>query len=222
LTSAARTRLHTFAPIVLFAAMAMAAALLIMSGPGTSQSPQQAQRATQQAHGAALREIAGGTATAVAKPTTAAPAAPVAPPTPATTTTTAAPVAPPPTPAPVSTPAPVTAPAPVVAAPARAVPAPAAADAGAVPPIGQATAWGCAAAVAYLQAYAAKGYSVECPAYAEGHEAMTCLRNATACPDQAVIAISDPCPQAYMNEASNSLVMAGASDAPVDPYGPCL
>ncbi len=101
-------------------------------------------------------------------------------------------------------------------------PAPApAADPGAVPPIGQATAWGCPAALAYLQAYAAKGFSLECPGYAQGREAMTCMGEQGACPGSAVIAIADPCPEAYMNEASNSLVLTGTSDAPIDPFGPC-
>ena len=90
-----------------------------------------------------------------------------------------------------------------------------------LPPLGHATTWGCGAAVAYLQAYAAKGFAVECPGYAEGHEAMTCLDVAGVCPDAAVIAIADPCPQAYMNETSNSFVLTGASEAPIDPFGPC-
>ena len=221
MSSVARTRPHTLVPIVLPAVMAVVAALLITSGPGTSQPPQQAQRAAEQAQRTALGEAAASMAASVATPITAARPAPAPPPAPTTTTTTTVAAAPPPAPAPA--PAPVTAPASVATAPAPppAAPAPAATDPTVVPPIGQATAWGCAAAVAYLQAYAAKGYTVECPGYAEGHEAMTCLRNATACPNAAVIAISDPCPQAYMNEASNSLVMAGASDAPIDPFGAC-
>ncbi len=89
-----------------------------------------------------------------------------------------------------------------------------------MPPVGQATAWGCGASLAYLQAYAAKGFTFECPGDADGHDAMTCL-NEASCPAAAVIAISDPCPAAYMNEASNSLVLTGSSDAPIDPYGSC-
>jgi hypothetical protein len=104
---------------------------------------------------------------------------------------------------------------------AAAAPAPAPTDPGVVPPVGGATAWGCTAALAYLQAYAAKGFTLECPGSAEGQEAMTCLREPGACPGSAVIAIADPCPQAYMNEASNSYVIIGASDARIDPYGPC-
>ena len=68
--------------------------------------------------------------------------------------------------APTPTPTPTPAPAPA-APPAPAVPA--------VPAVGQATAWGCSAALAYLQAYAAPGFALDCPGYAEGHEAMTCL-----------------------------------------------
>jgi hypothetical protein len=33
--------------------------------------------------------------------------------------------------------------------------------------------------------------------------------------------IADPCPNAYMNEASNSWALMGGSDAPLDPYGSC-
>ena len=90
-----------------------------------------------------------------------------------------------------------------------------------MPPIGHATAWGCPAALSYLQAYAAKGFTLECPGYAEGRQAMTCMGEQNACPGSAVIAIADACPAAYMNEASNSLVFTGASDAPIDPYGAC-
>ena len=123
-----------------------------------------------------------------------------------------------------------TAPPPAPAAGARAAPAAAAAAAAAAPApsdpgvcrrSGQATAWGCAAALAYLQAYAAKGFTLECPGYAEGREAMTCMNQPGRCPGTSVIAIADPCPQAYMNEASNSFVITGAADTPIDPSGPC-
>jgi len=50
---------------------------------------------------------------------------------------------------------------------------------------------------------------------------MTCMNQAEACPGSSVIAIADPCPQAYMNETSNSYVIAEVSDSPIDPYGPC-
>jgi hypothetical protein len=49
---------------------------------------------------------------------------------------------------------------------------------------------------------------------------MTCL-NEARCEGGAVIAIADPRPAAYMNEASNSFVLTGAPDAPIDPYWPC-
>ncbi len=49
---------------------------------------------------------------------------------------------------------------------------------------------------------------------------MTC-RNEASCEGGAVIAIADPCPAAYMNEASHSFALTGASDAPIDPYRPC-
>jgi hypothetical protein len=117
-----------------------------------------------------------------------------------------------------TTTAPAPAPAPATVA---AAPAPAASDPGVVPPIGRATAWGCGAALSYLQAYAAKGFALECPGYAEGREAMTCMNQAGACPGTSVIAIADPCPQAYMNEASNSYVIKGVADTPIDPFGPC-
>jgi hypothetical protein len=90
-----------------------------------------------------------------------------------------------------------------------------------VPAVGQASTWGCAAALTYLQAYAAKGFTLECPGYAEGREAMTCLNQPGACPGRSVIAIADPCPQAYMNEASNSFVILGLAATPIDPFGPC-
>jgi hypothetical protein len=90
-----------------------------------------------------------------------------------------------------------------------------------LPAPGQATAWGCDAALAYLSAYAAPGFSFECPGYAEGHEGMTCTNEPGVCPGENLIAINNPCPQAYMNEASNSWVAVGLSDAPIDPYGSC-
>jgi len=50
---------------------------------------------------------------------------------------------------------------------------------------------------------------------------MTCIDVAGVCPDAKVIAISTPCPAAYMNEASNSWVIQGESSAAIDPYGYC-
>lgn len=91
-----------------------------------------------------------------------------------------------------------------------------------VPRRGLATEWGCKAALAYLAAYAAPGFRLECPAYAGGHQAMTCVDDPPWCgTDQKLIAISDPCPAAYMNEASNSWVLTGDSDEKIDPYGFC-
>jgi hypothetical protein len=136
------------------------------------------------------------------------------PPTTTTTSTTAPPPAPPAPAAAVATTAPPpSAPAPAPAA-ARSVPA-------VVPARGQASVWGCAAAVAYLSAYAHPGFTFECPGNALGREGMTCLNEAGVCPGEAVIAIADACPAAYMNEASNSWVLEGQSTAPIDPYGIC-
>jgi hypothetical protein len=141
------------------------------------------------------------------------------------TTTTTAP------PATTTTTAPAPAPAPAVLA-ATPPPAPVAP---ALPAYGHATVWGCTAALAYLQAYAAPGFALDCPGYAEGHEAMTCLHGTPqypdACPGGPTIAISDACPQAYMNESANSWYMTGqlsteqakfgVSYAEIDPFGAC-
>jgi hypothetical protein len=99
---------------------------------------------------------------------------------------------------------------------------PPATPASAVPPAGEATAWGCGPALLYLNAYAAPGFTLECPASAQGHEASTsCISEHSPCDEQRVIAIAEPCPSAYMNEASNSWVLMGQSNAPIDPYGQC-
>jgi hypothetical protein len=91
-----------------------------------------------------------------------------------------------------------------------------------VPPAGEATTYGCAAARAYLAAYAAPGFAVQCPGYAQGHQAETmCAQTVSPCDTQRLIVIADPCPVAYMNEAANSWVLSGVSDAPIDPYGAC-
>ena len=219
MSSAVRTRPLAPVSIVLVAVMTVVAAQLVTDGPGTSQPPLRAQRAALHAQQAALREAAAAMTATIVRPITPPPApAPAPAPAPvATTTTTTVPPAPTPAPAPAPPPAP--APAPTPAATVAAAPAPS--DPGALPAVGQATTWGCAAALAYLQAYAAKGFTLECPGYAEGREAMTCMNQPGACQGASVIAIADPCPQAYMNEASNSLVLSGASDAPIDPYGPC-
>jgi hypothetical protein len=75
-----------------------------------------------------------------------------------TTTTTVPAAAPAPAPAPAPTPAP--APAVLAATPAAPPAAPA------LPSYGHATVWGCTAALAYLQAYAAPGFALDCPGYA--------------------------------------------------------
>lgn len=128
-------------------------------------------------------------------PEIATPAASPAPPTASQVATTPAPAPPPPPPPP---------------------PAPAA-----LPGRGAATAYGCAAALAYLASYSAPGFTFQCPGGALGHQAMTCINEPGVCANENLIAIADPCPAAYMNEASNSWVLTGASDAPIDPYGAC-
>ncbi len=91
-----------------------------------------------------------------------------------------------------------------------------------LPPAGEATAFGCAAAAQYIAAYAAPGFSLACPAYSEGHQATTiCVTTTSPCNLERVITIADPCAAAYMNEASNSWVLLDQSDAPLDPYGMC-
>lgn len=153
---------------------------------------------------------------------TAALVVPVAP----TTTTTA--------PAPTTTTTSAPAPPPAVLASTPA-PSPAPPAAPVLPAYGHATAWGCTAALAYLQAYAAPGFALDCPGYAEGHEAMTCLHGTPQYPDACLsgpeIAISDACPQAYMNESANSWLLTGQTGTEqakfgvaygsIDPFGPC-
>jgi hypothetical protein len=85
----------------------------------------------------------------------------------------------------------------------------------------QPSGYGCGYALAYLRAHAAPGFTFECPGYADGHQAMTCVNIAGLCSGSDVIAISTPCRAAYMNEASNSWVLTGKSNAPIDPYGYC-
>jgi hypothetical protein len=94
---------------------------------------------------------------------------------------------------------------------------------GILPPMGKAWAWGCAAAIQYLSAYAAPGFSIACTGAGGGHEATTtCISGATLCDEQRSIVIADPCPAAYMNEASNSWVLIGIwQNVPIDPYGQC-
>jgi hypothetical protein len=119
-----------------------------------------------------------------------------------------------PTPTHVLTPDPPATVAPTVAS----VPAP---SAPALPGLGHAWAWGCAAAIAYLTAYAAPEFSISC-GNAGGHQATTtCISGASLCSLGASIVIADPCPAAYMNEASNSWLLLGLWHVPLDPYGSC-
>jgi hypothetical protein len=108
-----------------------------------------------------------------------------------------------------------------IATEAPAVPAPNPIPVG-VPPVGKASVWGCAAAIAYLNAHAAPGFSIQCPGDAGGHQATTtCISGVRLCSLGASIVIADPCPAAYMNEASNSWVLIGVWRVPVDPFGSC-
>ena len=45
------------------------------------------------------------------------------------------------------------------------------------------TGYGCAAAIAYLHAHAEPSYTIACPGYADGHQAMTCDHHAPQCPE---------------------------------------
>lgn len=81
--------------------------------------------------------------------------------------------------------------------------------------------WGCGPAIAYLRTHAAPGFTFECPGSSLGHQAMTCIDVPGVCPGEKLIAITVPCPAAYMNEASNSYALQHLSDAPIDPYGYC-
>jgi hypothetical protein len=90
-----------------------------------------------------------------------------------------------------------------------------------VPPGGEATAYGCGPALAYLAAYEAPGFSASCPAYSEGYQATTSCAGPDCSGGQRFITITVPCAAAYMNEASNSWVLSGLSAAPIDPFGYC-
>lgn len=71
--------------------------------------------------------------------------------------------------------------------------------------------YGCKAAITYLEAAAPLGTEIICPANPEitrdehgvTHQAMSCINNDQYCPNKMLIAIVDPCPQAYLNEAEN-------------------
>jgi hypothetical protein len=164
------------------------------------------QPGTAQLASARVSDVPAATTTTTPAPTTTTAPAP-------TTTTTTAP--------------PATPPAVLASTPPPAAPA--------LPSYGHATVWGCTAALAYLQAYAAPGFALDCPGYAEGHEAMTCLHGTPqypdACPNGPEIAISDACPEAYMNESANSWLLTGqtateqakfgVSYDSIDPFGAC-
>ena len=90
-----------------------------------------------------------------------------------------------------------------------------------LPARGAATAYGCGPALAYLAAYGAPGFSASCPAYSEGYQATTSCAGTYCSAGQRLITITVPCAAAYMNEASNSWVLSGLSNAPIDPYGYC-
>lgn len=154
--------------------------------------------------------VPAATAPTTSAPTTSAPT--TAAPTTVSVTTTLPrpkPVAPPTVPTPTTT-AP-----PVVRAAAAPVVAPTTAASA------QPSGYGCAAALVYLAANSAPGFHFECPGYADGHQAMTCINEPGLCPNESLIAISDPCPAAYMNEAHNSWVLAGLRPGSIDPYGYC-
>ena len=79
----------------------------------------------------------------------------------------------------------------------------------------------CSAALSYLSAHSAPGFRFECPGYALGHQAMTCINVAGVCPGAKLIVISVVCPASYMNEAHNSWVVSGLQSGSIDPYGYC-
>jgi hypothetical protein len=79
----------------------------------------------------------------------------------------------------------------------------------------------CAAALAYLSTHSAPGFQYECPGYALGHQAMTCVNVAGVCPGAKLIVIAVVCPASYMNEAHNSWILSGLSTGSIDPYGYC-
>lgn len=93
--------------------------------------------------------------------------------------------------------------------------------AAATPAAATITGYGCGAALAWLSTHAAPGFTFLCPGDAHGHQAMTCVNVAGYCPGERIIAIADPCPAAYMNEAHNSWVLTGMASGSLDPYGSC-
>jgi hypothetical protein len=122
------------------------------------------------------------------------------------------------------TPSTTIAPPPPTTTTAPAVPAVTSASTPAPTPAAPPSGYGCAAALAYLGTHAAAGFTFECPGYADGHQAMTCINHAPECPGEQIIVINDPCPAAYMNEAFNSNSWNPATQSftdGIDPYGYC-
>ena len=78
--------------------------------------------------------------------------------------------------------------------------------------------YGCRAALAYLALYANPAFGFECPGWAQGHQAMTCLNIPGVCAGEDLIVIATPCPAAFENEAWNSWHLY---TGPIDPYGSC-
>jgi hypothetical protein len=207
-----RRRAAGLVPIFLIASVAVIAVQVATFSRHTAPRPRLSSGATTHVDRAVMQSRSrAGT------PTT---TAPTSPPTTSTTSTTAPP---PPPAAPAPAPPPPQPPTTTTTSPPPPVEAPAVqpTPSSGVPPAGQATGWGCAAALTYLNAYAYPGFVFECPGDALGRQAMTCDNEPGVCPNELLIAIADACPAAYMNEASNSWVLMGQSTAPIDPYGTC-
>lgn len=80
--------------------------------------------------------------------------------------------------------------------------------------------FGCAQAIAYLQANSAPGFTFGCaPHSALGHYGYTCTNVPGICAESKHIQIACPAPFVYQNEASNSFVITGAKGGRIDPYG---
>jgi hypothetical protein len=86
-------------------------------------------------------------------------------------------------------------------------------------PAAEPSGYGCDAAIAYLQANAHPAFTIVCPGYVFGGQAVTCVNHAPQCPNSAVIIIDVPYPVAYMNEAANSFTIYNSTGAAIDPYG---
>ncbi|HWD54663.1 MAG TPA: hypothetical protein VG346_06055 [Acidimicrobiales bacterium] len=208
----ARRRAVGLLPIIILASGAVIAAQLATYGHPAAQQPRRSSDAVAAIdHSAKPGRPRQGTPTATA---------PTVPPTTSTTSTTSPPPPPGTTAAAPAQPAAATTTTTAPPPPAE-TPAVQPSPSNGVPPAGQATAWGCSAALSYLSAYAYPGFTFECPGDALGREAMTCADEPGICPNELLITIADACPAAYMNEASNSWVLMGKSTAPIDPYGTC-